>query len=138
LATGAELKIMAGHRLEEGQLLHDNGFFAGSVYMAGYAVEFGLKSIISKNLGVEIFGGGIRREHVRSFHVHSLTTLIVLAGLQPTLDNDLANDIALNQAWSGVSTWDETKRYEFGCSQQTATDFMNHVRRFMTWIGAHW
>ncbi len=138
MATGAELKIMAGHRLDEGQLLYDNGFFAGSFYMTGYAVEFGLKSIISKNLGVEIFDGGVPRDQVRSFHVHNLPTLIVLAGLRPTLDNDIANNQVLYQAWNRVTTWNETKRYEYGCNPQTAREFLNDVKEFMTWIETHW
>jgi hypothetical protein len=138
LATSAELRAMARHRLEESQVLYDRAYFGGAYYLAGYAVEFGLKAIISKNLGVEIFDGDAPRDQVKSFHIHSLSALILFAGLRPLLEIEVARDQSFCQIWNRVSTWDEAKRYEFGCQRQTAADFLKAVKDFLTWIEARW
>ncbi|CAG5074993.1 hypothetical protein DYBT9623_05534 [Dyadobacter sp. CECT 9623] len=139
LATGVELKEMAQHRLEESELLYNNGYHAGSYYMAGYAIEFGLKSIICKKLGVDIFENGrVSGSMIKSFQVHDINALILLSGLQPELEAKKAGDLNFSKAWNGVSAWTEQRRYDYGCNPETAAKFLKRVNEFMQWIETHW
>jgi hypothetical protein len=145
LATGAELKIMAGHRLKEAQVLYDNHLYSGSFYLAGYAIEFGLKSVICKRLGVDIFEndalngqGKAAKDAAKAFQIHNIPALVLLSGLHPELEEKKLAEEAFFISWNGVSAWTEQRRYDFGCSPQTANTFLNRVKEFMQWIEKHW
>lgn len=88
MVKGHELEVMAKDRLAEAELLYDKGFYQGAYYIAGYAVEFSLKTLICKRLGVEVFssqkGEGISTV-TNALKIHELPALVVFSGLYPAL-----------------------------------------------------
>lgn len=140
LITGEQLKELAQHRLDESRLLYPGGYYQGAYYMAGYAVEFALKALICKRLGVEVFVKGHGFGQVSdALHTHHLPTLLVFAGLFPNLQDEKIANKNLFQDWSKVSEWTEQRRYEpLTCSQQTVINFINAVERIMQWILKHY
>lgn len=136
---------MSATRLAEAQLLYDNRFYAGSYYLSGYAVEFGLKSVICKRLGVDIFESGTLRgqgkavaDAAKSFQIHDIPALVLLSGLHAELEDKKLTDEAFFTSWNVVSAWTEQRRYDYGCSPQTASTFLRRVKEFMQWIETHW
>lgn len=136
---------MAGHRLKEAQVLYENHLYSGSYYLAGYAIEFGLKSVICKRLGVDIFENGAltgqgkaTQDAVKAFQIHNISALILLSGLHSELEEKKNADEAFFNSWNVVSAWTEQRRYDYGCSPQTAYTFLKRVNEFMLWIGTHW
>lgn len=145
MATGAELKTMSEHRLKEAQVLYDNQLYSGSYYLAGYAIEFGLKSVICKRLGVDIFEndalngqGKAAKDAARAFQIHNIPALILLSGLHPELETKKVAEEEFFISWNVVSAWTEQRRYDCDCNPQTANNFLKQVKEFMQWIETHW
>jgi hypothetical protein len=140
LIRGEQLKQLAHYRLDEARLLYTNDYYQGAYYLAGYAAEFSLKALICKRLGVEVFVGGSGLAEVsKALHTHHLPTLLVFAGLFPTLQDEKINNENLFKDWSKVSEWNEQRRYEpLECSQQTVNNFINATERVMQWILRHY
>ena len=140
MIRGEQLKQLAHYRLDEARLFYTNDYYQGAYYLAGYAAEFSLKALICKRLGVEVFVGGSGLAEVsKALHTHHLPTLLVFAGLFPTLQDEKINNENLFKDWSKVSEWNEQRRYEpLECSQQTVNNFINATERVMQWILRHY
>lgn len=140
MIKGEQLKELAQHRLDEAQLLYKHGYHQGAYYLAGYAVEFTLKALICKRLGIEVFvGGSGLGEVTKALHTHHLPTLLVFTGLFSKLQDEKINNENLFKDWSKVSEWNEQRRYEpLECSQQTVINFINATERVMQWILKHY
>lgn len=140
LIRGEQLKTLAEDRLNEAKLLCRNGYYQGAYYIAGYAVEFALKALICKRLGVEVFVGGPGMSEVtRSLQTHHLPTLLVFAVLFTDLQREKDINESLFKDWSKVAEWSEQRRYEpLSCSQQTVISFINASEHVMQWIFKHY
>lgn len=138
MATRGELKAMAQSKLAEADLLNSNKFYNSTYYLSGYAVEFGLKAVICKRLGVEMFNGEVPGKVSKLFQIHDISDLVILSGLHPALQNERAINQDFNKAWSKVSVWSEQRRYDSTCSQQTSIQFIMAVKTLMTWIQRNW
>lgn len=126
-------------RLEEAELLYSNKFFQGAYYLAGYAVELGLKAVACQKLGVEIFEKRKVPGHIaKSFMIHDLPDLIILSGLSRELYFLTQNDPVFAKNWSKVVDWSEQCRYNSGCRPYLAKQFINSVKKVMVWISQHW
>jgi hypothetical protein len=105
-----EFQILADVRLAEAKTLLDNCQWDGAYYLAGYAVECGLKACIAK----------LTKEHdfppkprvVQDYYTHNLATLLVQAQLEGSWDTDSAADPALKLNGATVNLWTEMSRYE--------------------------
>ncbi|MEY4723669.1 MAG: hypothetical protein RLZZ324_1182 [Candidatus Parcubacteria bacterium] len=100
------LQDIAKSRLEEAQILHNNGKFDGARYLAGYAVEMALKWVITKDKLVGF------PETVKEFKLyqdskdHDLANLLTLAG-----KNQMKNDKTFAVAWDIAKDWNSEFRY---------------------------
>ncbi len=107
----AKLRHMAEERiLDAGALLAANRW-SYAYYVAGYAVECGLKSCV---LAQMIHTGGIfeiKRFSEQCF-THDFITLLNLAGLKPALEAELQSNTSFQGHWGIASAWKETSRYE--------------------------
>jgi HEPN domain-containing protein len=93
----AELQWLAGERLREARALLRVRCWSGAYYLAGYAVECGLKACVIKYLmTTDQFP---ERKFSEQCWTHDLERLIVLAGLQGSLDADAAADPDLAASW---------------------------------------
>ena len=132
------LRRLSDLRAEEARLLLDNGYYSGAYYLAGYAVECALKACIAKQVQQHDFPD-LRR--VRRSHDHKLGNLIVVAGL----DSELHQEISVNQIfstnWKIVSAWTVDPRYE-NHSHTKAAEFLAAITDANTgvlpWIRRRW
>jgi hypothetical protein len=121
-------------------LLDDHRWSAG-YYVAGYAVECGLKACVLARLAGTpevIFDD---RRFSEKCWTHSARELIRLAGLESILSADIAANRVLDRNWHIVMDWSEQSRYET-TSHHKAKKLYNAIadntNGVMQWIRAHW
>jgi hypothetical protein len=105
--TRKELQELARLRLREADALYKAHLYDGCVYLAGYAVELGLKARICRVLRVNEYPSG---DLGKAFKVHSLNQLKILAGLTP--DIDVRKNKELFDNWSKAVAWNPEQRYK--------------------------
>lgn len=88
----SDLQRLAGVRLREAKVLFVAGEYSGAYYLAGYAVECGLKACIAK--GTRRYDFPDRERVSRSF-VHNPTELVKLAELFGPLQVAMRSNPAL-------------------------------------------
>lgn len=135
----ANFQRLAEARIDDAKVLLDNGRWDGAYYLAGYAVECGLKScIIARLLATDEFP---EKNFSTNCWTHNLTQLVSLAGLKTLLDAD--PDVSLN--WTIVKDWNETVRYDLKGAPDAQTKAEELYRAVtdathgvLTWIRIHW
>lgn len=136
-----EFQQLADERLADAQGLLSLGRWAGAYYLAGYAVECGLKACVlaylANDLGV-IFRN--RRFSERCW-THDPEELLVLTGLAPALRLAVATEPILKTNWELVTGWSEQSRYSTQ-HEAPARDFVAAVgdpaSGVLSWIRKHW
>jgi HEPN domain-containing protein len=116
ILTGRAMKVnraawqrLALERLKDAKALLKLKRWAGAYYLAGYAVECGLKScIIAYLMKTDDFPD---KRFSEQCWTHDLERLVVLAGLRVDLDRDTAGDANLSKNWNIANQWDESRRY---------------------------
>lgn len=135
----ADLRHLARLRLREARVLLRGGEAAGAYYLAGYAVECGLKACIARSTARFDFPD---KKKVAQCHTHNLSDLVNLAGLGADLRNYAALDLRFDIYWSVVKDWSEEKRYSRTITLGDATDLYKAItaRRagVMQWVRQHW
>lgn len=106
--TRKDLQQLSRLRLREADALYKAHLYDGCVYLAGYAVELALKARICRLLRVKEYP--LSGDIGRSFRVHSLEQLKVLAGL--TTHIDVKRNKELFDNWSKAVEWDPEQRYD--------------------------
>ena len=104
-----DFQQLADLRLQEARALYAAGFPDGAYYLAGYAIESGLKACIAKRTQQYDFPD---KKLVNDSHSHDLGKLLELAGLSDLLKNDVASNVELKLDWVTVRDWSEQSRYE--------------------------
>lgn len=143
----AEFQTLANNRLNEAKTLQSAGHHEAAFYLAGYAVECGLKAAVCRTLQIDIFN--MPTDIHKGFKTHRLDYLIVLAGLSQRLATDLATDESLSIAAnlflkppSGVErwqSWSEEVRYNvIPCKSTDSQDFIDNTDYFISWLKNHW
>ena len=134
-----ELQELSRIRLKEATALLRLGFFHGAFYLAGYAVECGLKACIAKGTRRGEFPD---KKRVDSSHSHNLLQLMGIAGLNESCALHASEDPAFRRNWNLVQSWSEQSRYERHRSLESARALLAAVddRRHgvITWIKQQW
>ncbi|WP_165233325.1 hypothetical protein [Aquisphaera insulae] len=108
----AHWQQLSRERVKDAELLLGGGQWAGAYYLAGYAVECGLKScvlaFVERNPDV-IF---LDRKYSEKCWTHDIGVLVALADLQSSRVADSLANPALEVNWGIVLTWSEKARYE--------------------------
>ncbi len=100
---------LAKSRLQEARILHKNKKYDGSVYLAGYAVEIGLKLEICRVLNWHGFPYTRSEfDDLNSFKTHKLHILLKFTGLEASL----RKDTKLYANWIIITGWDPEIRYK--------------------------
>ncbi len=107
--TKADLQQLAEERIIDAKVLLDAGRWGCAFYVAGYAVECGLKACIANLFKLESFP---EKTFSDKCYIHDLERLLSLAGLKSELDVEGAANVNLYNNWSTVLGWNETRRYE--------------------------
>ncbi len=85
--------------------------WSGAYYLAGYAVECGLKACILRRLEADVGLIFKERRWAESCWTHNLELLVQLADLRPDLEADLSANQKLKDRWQIVKDWNESSRY---------------------------
>lgn len=132
---------MAGTRIDDAKALLRASQWSGAYYLAGYAVECGLKACIVKRVGAKpelIFRD---REFARRCWTHAAEELVALADLKAARDADVEGNPIRDQSWQFVRTWTEADRYEVNSSaaaKQLFNAVANVKHGVLPWIKSYW
>jgi HEPN domain-containing protein len=139
--TRAEWRRTAEARVRDAAALVKARRWSAAYYLAGYAVEGGLKACVvaylKRNIGV-IFRD---RRFSEKCWTHDFDELFKLAGLKAEWDADIDTNRDLRKNWLIVENWKETARYQRKSRSdaegllQAITDPANGV---LPWIKNHW
>ncbi len=137
----ADLQRLANGRLADAKALLAAKRWSAAYYLAGYAVECGLKSCILARVAAAPDILFEDKRYSEKCWTHNLRQLLNLAGLKATLDADAAADPNLDAYWDDVKDWSESSRYE----QRTRADaerlyeaIADKKHGVMTWIKGRW
>jgi HEPN domain-containing protein len=119
----ATFQQLAESRLAEAALLLANGFPSGAYYLAGYAIECALKSIIAAKFSANEIPD---RRLVERVHVHDLSKLLSLTGLEDELEAEMNVNPDLHGRWTVIQKWSERARYDIW-TQESASAILEAV-----------
>jgi HEPN domain-containing protein len=134
----AQLQDLAEERARDAEALLKAGQWSGADYLAGYAVECGLKACIAKLINQHDFPD---KEFAQKCYTHKIETLVEVAGLGLQRKSDAASNSALGSNWLIAKDWDEKARYQHWTEPQAremisaVTDTKSGV---LPWIKGHW
>ncbi len=138
LVNRTQLQILSEERARDAEALLDVGRWSGAYYLAGYAVECGLKACIAKLTQQHDFPD---QKFVNSSFTHKIEDLIKLAGLGLQRDTDVKSKPLLGSNWLIIKDWNEVARYQCWTELHArklvsaVTDTTNGV---LPWIRIHW
>jgi hypothetical protein len=133
------LRQLVKERLREAKALLAARCWSGAYYLAGYAVECGLKACVIKHLmTTDVFP---ERKFSEQCWTHNLAQLVGVAGLKGALDAAFAADPDLSDNWDIVKGWSEASRY--ARTPKTRAEDLYHAiadkkHGVLTWIKGHW
>ena len=134
------MHLLAEDRILDAAALLAANRWSAAYYLAGYAVECGLKACIMAHVertGV-IFED---KKYGEKCWTHDLEALITLAGVAADLEADCEGSAALNDNWTLTTEWRETCRY--GQKTQAEAEKLynaitNDPNGILTWIRRRW
>ncbi len=134
-----DLRELARQRVREARQLLRTRAPSGAYYLAGYAVECGLKACIARRTQRYEFPS---RHTVNESHTHDLEKLLRLAGLERALAQDTRTRAALGLNWDPVKDWTEQTRYDVAMDMRRARDLYRAItgRRdgVLPWVRRYW
>jgi HEPN domain-containing protein len=135
-----DFQVLSKLRINEARVLLDNACYEGAYYLAGYAVECGLKACIARKTNLHDFPPDPRT--VQKIYVHDLTQLVEAARLKHSFDNEMQANGAFAANWAVVKEWSEHKRYSTGISRQDAQDLFRAITArkngVLAWLKRYW
>jgi hypothetical protein len=120
-----DFQTLAEARVEDAQVLFNNGRFAAAKYLAGYSVECALKACIAKLTKAGDFPPPAR-EVSGKVYVHDLETLLGAAGLERAFKDLFRSDLELGANWGVVAKWKQDSRYK-AQGKNEAEDLLNAI-----------
>lgn len=131
---------LAEERLIAAQALLAMQQWSSAYYLAGYAVEFGLKSCIL----VHVEATGIifvEKKFSEQCWSHDVEELALLAGLESDLNAAMKARPIFRDNWLIVREWNETSRYHLysqARSEELYRAISDQVEGVMPWIRSRW
>ena len=102
------LQRLARAKLADAELLLSGQRYADAYYLAGYAVELGLKAVVARSFQASVIPD---KKFVADIYTHEIKRLLTLSNLQSDLERDMAGSSDLAANWSKVLQWSEASRY---------------------------
>jgi HEPN domain-containing protein len=132
---------LAERWLVDAKALLDAHRWDAAYYLAGYAVEFGLKSCVLKRLAAEAEVIFEEKRFSEKCWTHSLEELVKLAGLEDTRKADTDANPALARNWLTVKDWSEGSRYQTVShhkAKKLYSAIPDSANGVMPWIRVRW
>ena len=133
-----DFQVLSKVRLKEARAVLDAGLFDGAYYLAGYAVECGLKACIAKATQRHEFP---ERRKVEASHSHNLRELVKVADLEDARLDRAKKDPDFRSSWDLAQNWSEQSRYRRTRPDitQAMLDAVADPRHgVISWIKLHW
>ena len=114
------------------------GEWSGAFYLAGYAVECGLKACLAKEVKRHDFPD---KDRVNKSYSHKLTELAALAKLDTEIAMERKAKSRFAAAWATACEWTEQSRYAIW-TMDAAESMVDAVGRrddgVLTWLKQRW
>jgi len=124
-------------RLQEAEVLLQNGHYSGAYYLSGYVIECALKACIAKYTREFDFPD---KQIAQASHTHDLTALVRLARLELQLQA-LRSDPDFEPKWSATKDWSEQSRYKIHTEQDAKGIYLaitDPTHGVLQWLQQHW
>ena len=138
-----EWQRIAEERARDAEVLLNAGRRSGAYYLAGYAVECGLKSCVrvflKKNPDIIFREKG--NLYSQKCWTHDIEDLVTLAHLNDARDADTKVNPALAVNWHSVKDWSEKVRYRLETKQKAKRlyEAVTHdINGVLPWIRNRW
>jgi hypothetical protein len=134
-----DFQELADVRIDEAVVLSAQGKSDGAYYLAGYAVECGLKACIAKLPNQYDFAP--KPKSIYDYYSHEIEKLVKTAGLTAQRDGDATADPDLQANWGVVKDWTEESRYERKTQAQgrdLITAITDAAHGVLPWIKQRW
>jgi HEPN domain-containing protein len=132
---------LAERWLKDAKVLLDNRRWSAAYYLAGYAVECGLKACVLARVVAAPEVIFENRRFSENCWTHSILDLVKLAGLEATRAADAAANPVLEKNWLVVKDWSEKDRYQ-ATPQRKAKKLYAAITDkpygVMQWIRSRW
>lgn len=104
-----DLQALAQAKFDDAVILLTNARFGNAYYLAGYAVEVGLKACIAAQISAETLPD---KALIKQILNHQFMALVGLAGLAQELKDKQDADAGFASNWAVASEWEPDSRYE--------------------------
>lgn len=108
MLTKSDLEKLAQLRMDDALLLLRSSRCSSAYYLAGYAVELGLKACIAKLVQSNTIPD---LSFVKAIYTHRFDNLLSTAGLRAEFEAELRTDAQLAAYWAIANNWTEESRY---------------------------
>ncbi len=135
----SDFQQLADVRIDESAVLFAQGKCDGAYYLAGYAVECGLKACIARLTSQDDYPP--KPKFIHDYYSHEIDKLVKIAGLTAQRDADAAADPVLLANWDIVKDWSEESRYERkkqAQAQQLIAAITDAAHGVLPWIKRRW
>ncbi len=132
--TFSSCKRIAHRRLKEAKILYYNKLYSGAYYLAGYAIEIGMKACFCKQIKKYTMPD---KDALNNVYVHDLNKLRDTCGLKAEFEKDSIINVLLTQKWGTVKDWSEKSRY-IEINQSDSKDMIDSVVIIFDWIQTKW
>ena len=133
-----DFRRLAELRLADAQILLANRRYAAAYYLAGYAVECGLKACIARQFKLYEFPS----RNAETRYRHGLEALAKNDRLAGALDRQKSSAPKFASNWSVVIDWSGQSRYKHDWSRQEAERLLSAITDVpdgvMEWIRQLW
>lgn len=136
--TRNQLSALASARFADAQLLLSNSRYSSAYYLAGYAVEFGLKAGVARQVSANTIPD---RDFFNKIFTHDFDKLIGLAGLKRDFDTKRKASQSFTVNWAIVAEWRPDVRYEVVSAMdcQLLVESIGGANDgVLEWIKQHW
>ncbi len=114
------LQLMAKERVIDAAALLAAGRWSGAYYLAGYAVECGLKACVAGQTKQYDFPD---KDRTLKAYTHNIEVLVATAELKVERVADARLDHLLKEHWVVVTEWNEAARYQRWTEQEAHNSF---------------
>jgi hypothetical protein len=136
----SDFQVLAEMRIDDARVLIAQAKWAAAYYLAGYAIECGLKACIIARLRTS--DDWPERKFTENCYKHDLVQLLELAGLDRICDDLAKTDAAFDGFWSFAKDWTEQSRYDHATTEAKARALYEAVvepdHGVLQWIKKHW
>ena len=133
-----DLRANAQAKLDDAIMLVQNQRYSNAYYLAGYAVEIGLKACIAAQVAAETIPD---KQFIEKVFRHDFKLLIGLAGLSAQLKEQQDRDPAFASNWAIAAEWTPDARYE-AIDPTSAEVLISAIADpgsgVLQWIKIHW